>query len=226
MQTCRGSHTHTLRARPERPGERLRLRLGHERACARRTSWPGARRRRRTKDPNTSLFRIEVIKVPLAAPQDAKVVSSPRIFADAQGNIAGLWQGGAHGDGTQSTARDRPVPRHHRLPGDRPGGGRVLGQRHPARHPRPGQPEAHRRGERPELRLLALGDVQQRRQEGAVHRRVGRRHAAALPRDRPAEWGADAIFTIARTQAAARRATTSCRRRRRRRRTASRTTAR
>ena len=33
-----------------------------------------------------------------------------------------------------------------------------------------------------ELRLLALGDVQQRRHEGHLHRRVGRRHAAALPR--------------------------------------------
>ena len=32
------------------------------------------------KDPNTALFRIDVIKVPLAAPQDAKVVSTPRVF--------------------------------------------------------------------------------------------------------------------------------------------------
>jgi hypothetical protein len=31
-------------------------------------------------DPNTALFRIEVIKVPLAHPDQARVVSSPRIF--------------------------------------------------------------------------------------------------------------------------------------------------
>ena len=43
---------------------------------------------------------------------------------------------------------------------------------------------------RQELRLLALGDVQQRRHQGDLHRRVGRRHAAALPRDRPARPGA------------------------------------
>src|SRR5581483_9914925 len=40
---------------------------------------------------------------PAAAPSEAKIVSSPRIFADSAGNIAGLWKGGDHGPGTQST---------------------------------------------------------------------------------------------------------------------------
>ena len=40
VQTCRGSHTHTLVTDPERQGEPLRLRLGHERRAAGR----GARR--------------------------------------------------------------------------------------------------------------------------------------------------------------------------------------
>jgi hypothetical protein len=55
------------------------------------------------QDPNTSLFRIEIIRVPLNAPQDAKVIASPRIFANA-GKINGLWKGGSHGEGTQSTS--------------------------------------------------------------------------------------------------------------------------
>jgi hypothetical protein len=56
------------------------------------------------EDPNTSFFRIEVIRVPLARPQDAAVVSEPRIFTNEQtGDIAGLWGGGDHGPGTQST---------------------------------------------------------------------------------------------------------------------------
>jgi hypothetical protein len=55
------------------------------------------------EDSNTSLFRIEIIRVPLAAPQDAKIVGSPRVFADSTGNIAGLWKGGDHGEGTQTT---------------------------------------------------------------------------------------------------------------------------
>jgi hypothetical protein len=46
-----------------------------------------------------------VIRVPLAAPQDARVINAPRIFTDsATGAIAGLWKGGSHGVGTQSTA--------------------------------------------------------------------------------------------------------------------------
>ena len=34
------------------------------------------------QDPNSALFRIEVIKVPLAHPEQAAIVSSPRIFND------------------------------------------------------------------------------------------------------------------------------------------------
>ena len=54
----------------------------------------------------------------------------------------------------------------------------------------PGQPGADRRRRRPELRLLARRDVLQRRQEGRLHRRVGRRHQPALPRDRRPQAGA------------------------------------
>ena len=44
------------------------------------------------EDPNTSRFRIEVVRVPLDAPERAEIVSMPRIFADpTTGDIAGLW---------------------------------------------------------------------------------------------------------------------------------------
>ena len=63
------------------------------------------------EDPNTALFSIDVIEVPLAAPEQAKIVNRPRIFADpATGAISGLWQGGDHGPGTQTLAPDQPVP--------------------------------------------------------------------------------------------------------------------
>ena len=46
-----------------------------------------------------------MIEIPLANPASARIVSSPRVFADeATGSIAGLWTGGDHGDGTQRTA--------------------------------------------------------------------------------------------------------------------------
>jgi hypothetical protein len=95
VQTCRGSHTHTLVIDPNDPESVVRS--GAELAgCARGAS---------LTDTTTSLFRIDIIKVPVAAPQNARVVNSPRIFADSAGAIAGLWQGGAHGPGTQTTTQ-------------------------------------------------------------------------------------------------------------------------
>jgi len=98
VQTCRGSHTHTLVNDPKdkdnvyiyvsgtsfvRPNEELA-------GCSGGTP---------DKNPDTAQFRIEVIKVPVAAPQNAKVVSSPRIFMDPRtGVVNGLNNGGSHDD--------------------------------------------------------------------------------------------------------------------------------
>jgi hypothetical protein len=57
------------------------------------------------EDPNTSLFSIDVIEVPLANPAQARIVNQPRIFMGESGNIAGLWAGGDHGPNTQRTSR-------------------------------------------------------------------------------------------------------------------------
>jgi hypothetical protein len=107
VQTCRGSHTHTILADPNdadhlyvyvsgaamvRPAEELD-------GCL----MPGPEGEGLDE---SALFRIEVIRVPLAAPHEARVVSEPRVFADAEtGDVAGLWPGGAHGPGTQRTAQ-------------------------------------------------------------------------------------------------------------------------
>ena len=103
VQTCRGSHTHTLvpdvkdKSRiyvynsgtgAVRPGEELQ----------------GCSGKDYKEDPNTSLFSIDVIEVPLAAPQHARIVNQPRIFMDEKtGALGGLWQGGNHGPGTQTS---------------------------------------------------------------------------------------------------------------------------
>jgi len=103
VQTCRGSHTHTLVPDPKNPkvvylyvSGTSPVRPGAELAgCS--TGAPDV-------NPNTSLFRIEVIRVPVDTPQAAKVVNAPRIFADAATGAAnGLWKGGSHGNGTQTT---------------------------------------------------------------------------------------------------------------------------
>jgi hypothetical protein len=104
IQTCRGSHTHTLVTDPKDPTNIYVYGSGTStvRSAEELTECSG-------KDPkdddNTALFSIDVIQVPLAAPQKAHIVNRPRIFADpATGAIAGLWAGGNHGEGTQTTS--------------------------------------------------------------------------------------------------------------------------
>jgi hypothetical protein len=106
VQTCRGSHTHTLLVDPD-DKENVYIygsgtgtpRAGEELA--------GCSAAKPEEDPNTSYFSIDVIQVPLAAPQTAKVVNRPRIFSDpATGAIAGLAkarEGGADVQGSRET---------------------------------------------------------------------------------------------------------------------------
>ena len=97
VQTCRGSHTHTLVVDPNDKNNvyiyvsgTSYVRLPEEMA--------GCSGEKPDKDPNTSLFRIDVIQVPVAAPQNAKIVSSPRVFMDPRtGAMNGLTSGGSHG---------------------------------------------------------------------------------------------------------------------------------
>ncbi|HEX8907521.1 MAG TPA: hypothetical protein VF771_21950 [Longimicrobiaceae bacterium] len=104
VQTCRGSHTHTLVTDPRDPNN-VYIYVSGTSPVRPAAELSGCSGRPPEEDPNTSLFRIEVIRVPLAAPQNARIVSTPRIFANRQtGAISGLWQGGQHGEGTQTTA--------------------------------------------------------------------------------------------------------------------------
>jgi hypothetical protein len=104
VQTCRGSHTHTLVTDPK-DNANVYLYVSGTGGVRPAAELAGCSGLRPEEDPNTSLFRIEVIQVPLAAPQQARVVNAPRIFADAAtGAIAGLWRGGTHGEGTQRTS--------------------------------------------------------------------------------------------------------------------------
>jgi len=97
VQTCRGSHTHTLVVDPN-DKDNVYLYVSGTSFVRQNEELAGCSGEKPDKDPNTALFRIDVIKVPLAAPQDAKVVSSPRVFMDPQsGALNGLNNGGTHG---------------------------------------------------------------------------------------------------------------------------------
>jgi hypothetical protein len=104
IQTCRGSHTHTLV--PD-PNDRNTLYVYGSGTSSVRSAeeLAGCSGLKPEDDPNTALFSIDVIKVPLAHPEQAAIVNRPRVFADPKsGNIASLWNGGDHGPGTQKTS--------------------------------------------------------------------------------------------------------------------------
>ena len=195
MQTCRGSHTHTLL---KSPSDDANLYVyvsgtGGVRSTLEMASCVNAG----ASDPNSSFYRIEVIKVPLAAPQTAAVVNESRLFTDpVTGAMNGLQNAPPtpqHPSGMNwgPTPITDCMPRHHDLSGDRAGRRGLRGQRPADRHQRSRQSEADRRRRRPELRVLARGDVLERRHDGRVHGRVGRRDFRALPRDRPAQLGCE-----------------------------------
>ena len=105
VQTCRGSHTHTLVPHPSddnvlyiynsgtagvRQGDELGI-------CS--DGQP-------EENAETALYSIDVIRVPLNAPQDSAIVNRPRIFADREtGAVAGLWRGGRAGVASQRTSQ-------------------------------------------------------------------------------------------------------------------------
>ncbi|HZH32106.1 MAG TPA: hypothetical protein VEY11_15170 [Pyrinomonadaceae bacterium] len=97
VQTCRGSHTHTLVVDPKDKNN-VYIYVSGTSFVRQSEELAGCSGEAPDKDPNTALFRIDVIKVPLATPQNAQVVSNPRIFMDLKtGALNGLNNGGTHG---------------------------------------------------------------------------------------------------------------------------------
>jgi len=79
VQTCRGSHTHTVLADPRDP-ENVYVYISGSSGVRSAEELPGCVNEAPDKNQNSALFRIEVIKVPVAHPEQAAIVSSPRIF--------------------------------------------------------------------------------------------------------------------------------------------------
>jgi len=81
VQTCRGSHTHSLLVDPKDP-ENVYVYISGSSQVRSASELPGCVGGMPSQNPNSAWFRIEVIKVPLAHPEQAAIVSSPRIFND------------------------------------------------------------------------------------------------------------------------------------------------
>ena len=102
VQTCRGSHTHSVVAGPGETGKIIVYNSGtssireQEEMDSCFDESPG--------DTRTALFRIDVVEIPVDDPAASRIVDSPAVFADEEtGAVAGLWRGGDHGDDTQDT---------------------------------------------------------------------------------------------------------------------------
>ncbi|MCS5659716.1 MAG: DUF305 domain-containing protein, partial [Dehalococcoidia bacterium] len=102
VQTCRGSHTHSVVSGPSPDGKILVYNSGtgsvreEEELEQCIEDIPG--------DDRTALFRIDVIEIPVDDPSQSRIIDSPAVFADPEtGVLAGLWRGGDHGDDSQET---------------------------------------------------------------------------------------------------------------------------
>jgi len=102
VQTCRGSHTHSVVSGPTLDGKILVYNSGtgsvreEEELEQCIEDIPG--------DDRTALFRIDVIEIPVNDPSQSRIIDSPAVFADPEtGVLAGLWRGGDHGEDSQET---------------------------------------------------------------------------------------------------------------------------
>src|SRR2546423_4803227 len=101
VQTCRGSHTHTLLVDPKDP-DNVYVYISGSAGVRSPNELAGCLRGAPDSVPGTALFRIEVIKVPLAHPEQAAIVSSPRIFNNLTAPVR-------HGDAPEDIAEQKRV---------------------------------------------------------------------------------------------------------------------
>jgi hypothetical protein len=199
VQTCRGSHTHTLVVDPKDKNN-VYIYVSGTSFVRQSEELAGCSGEAPDKDPNTSLFRIDVIKVPLAAPQNAQVVSSPRVFINPRtGALNGLSSGGAHGKAGEDMEKPTDSNQCHDITvyssmglaaGACSGNGILLDIKDPA-HPK---------------RLDAVNDPNYSYWHSASFSNDGTKvvftdewggglGARCRPND-PSKWGADAVFRL------------------------------
>ena len=103
VQTCRGSHTHTVVSQPD-ANNIAYVYVSGTSGVRDDEELAGCSDDSPFENPESALFRIEVIEIPMDRPEDARIINRPFIFADPDtGVLAGLWEGGDHGPDTQDT---------------------------------------------------------------------------------------------------------------------------
>ncbi|HEY4304497.1 MAG TPA: hypothetical protein VGM82_08530 [Gemmatimonadaceae bacterium] len=79
VQTCKGSHTHTVVPSPTNP-KIVYLYVSGQQAARPETELAGCNNGTDPSDPKNSLFQLDIVKVPLDHPEQATVIPGARIF--------------------------------------------------------------------------------------------------------------------------------------------------
>jgi hypothetical protein len=110
VQTCRGSHTHSVVTDPN-DAANVYIYISGSAPVRSPNELPGCSAMDPSQDPNSELFRIEVIQVPVAHPEQAHVVSKPPILANLN-PVTG------HGEAPQDVARAAQIAAAARARGE------------------------------------------------------------------------------------------------------------
>ena len=184
VQTCKGSHTHTVVPSPTDP-KIVYLYVSGQQAARPETELAGCKNGNDPADPTNSLYQLDIIKVPLDHPEQAAVIPGARIFTglDASAGVQDVLRSGERpppaarrtwrrpgrlGEPGRRAGAHRPaqLPRRDGVPGDAPARRRMLEPFHHGRHLEPREAGAALRPDRhQQLPGPAHGRVQQRRQE-------------------------------------------------------------
>ena len=84
VQTCKGSHTHTIVPSPTDP-RTIYLYVSGQQAARPETEMAGCKNGTDPADPTNSLFQLDIIKVQLDRPEQAKVIPGARVFTGLDG---------------------------------------------------------------------------------------------------------------------------------------------
>jgi hypothetical protein len=81
VQTCRGSHTHTIVPHPTDKNT-IYIYVGGSAGVRDSTEVPGCSSGSVAENPNTAQYRVDIIRVPVSNPEQSSVVGYARIFED------------------------------------------------------------------------------------------------------------------------------------------------
>ena len=85
VQTCKGSHTHTLIPSPTNP-KIVYIYVSGQQGARPETELAGCKNGDDPADPTNSLYQLDIIKVPLDHPEQAAVIPGARIFTGLEGS--------------------------------------------------------------------------------------------------------------------------------------------